>query len=279
MTTLFVGLAATVVFVAFASGLVQVKQRALTPIDLMTGTGVPPLVGDPSSPGAFLSSIAAQSSARSSSNILGPRLAATPLQGAVIVVDAEPDRIAHVLNYTVECALDPVQSVNVSISSRSYTFQGAHGLAPQWQVRELDQDAQEMVSACIIARMTFWDEVGIPVSIRGNAPGLVPAGDEQLEFPVMEGAFWGNLFLQDPVAYTCSHKAALLNSYAHLRVCTTGVPVDYDGSTWSCGFVQSVGECNEHCDPYPTMAPTIYGTCLGNPHVITTYLANATKSP
>lgn len=82
-----------------------------------------------------------------------------------------------------------------------------------------------------------------------NVPSFLNASHEEMtQYTHFEGAFFGNLFLEEPVAYTCTgdHKKPQdLTETSKLRICTqpsgeihaaTGLPLS------KCGFIIT-GQC------------------------------------
>ena len=132
----------------------------------------------------------------------------------------------------VSCALPVGASVTVESDGASYSFDGLIGLAPEWASAACDEACQEWVSACIVARINGY---GVQVEILGRAdhPAIAPSAAEVVQFPVEEGAFFGNFFLDPPRAYACRGRSydPLALSF---RICTR------DGET--CG-VQALGPC------------------------------------
>ncbi|MEE9382024.1 MAG: hypothetical protein V3V08_01235, partial [Nannocystaceae bacterium] len=87
------------------------------------------------------------------------------------------------------------------ITKGPYTFHGKVGLAPEWKHGLCDEDCQEWVSACLLART---NETGATVSIdmRAGHPAIGTAAGNAT-FTEQEAAFFGNLFANPPVAFSC----------------------------------------------------------------------------
>ena len=80
------------------------------------------------------------------------------------------------------------------------------GLAPHWLDRGLNLSEQHWVSACIYARTNYFGQP-IKISMRAdnsNFPSLASDEEEQKEFSIFEGGFFGNLFTPTPTAYACT---------------------------------------------------------------------------
>ncbi|MCA9711678.1 MAG: hypothetical protein KDK70_37935, partial [Myxococcales bacterium] len=57
-----------------------------------------------------------------------------------------------VVQYLVECALDPTQTITKVVDGKEQDFHGMLGLATDWENGACDEDCQEWVSACLLAR-------------------------------------------------------------------------------------------------------------------------------
>ena len=148
----------------------------------------------------------------------------------------------EVLAYVVKCALDPDDVVVGTLDGQTYELRGLLGLTPAWKVRSLHDDEQELISACLLAHVNAF---GTPVTISLRAEGTLSATDEERrDYPVYEGAFFGQLFEDDEIrAYSCQgsqQEAALAHSEDRaLRVCTN--------ESESCDII-SVGRCRDVCE-------------------------------
>jgi hypothetical protein len=176
------------------------------------------------------------------------------------------------LNYTVSCALNPNQSLTIPLES-PIVLEGSLGLAQSWARRRIGAADQEAVSACLAARLNFFG-AHVLISIRGR--GLEPPSAEEIaEYTLQEGAFWGNIFAEEPELFACTNRANVQNSYAKLRFCSTGFPVP-DGSTISCGPLLHVGSCSKRCAVNPAH-PDEFRTCLGFHEVLSVFLPQANQ--
>ncbi|MDC0741261.1 hypothetical protein [Polyangium mundeleinium] len=156
------------------------------------------------------------------------------------------------VRYAVGCALTPLQSVSFSWTDAAKvvhqeTYPGELGIAPAWAAGPLDLNGQRMVSACVAARVNYY-QVPVLVSLRSmEAPLRLLAGARELvEFPDVEGAFWGNLWGASPAIYACYNSATVENSRAWSRDCATGHLRD-DGTIEECGMIDVVGPCSSVC--------------------------------
>lgn len=157
------------------------------------------------------------------------------------------------LRYVIGCAFDDTQSfgfqwIDGSGVEHQELYRGALGLAPQWASGPLDLAGQELVSACVAARTNYY---GTPVliSLRSGQGPLSQASSAELgDYPLVEGAFWGNLFAPSPRLRSCYVGTDAANSRAWKRDCAAG-HLDGLGGTQDCGIIEVVGDCTDLCDP------------------------------
>ncbi|MCB9652922.1 MAG: hypothetical protein H6729_02170 [Deltaproteobacteria bacterium] len=171
------------------------------------------------------------------------------------------------LKYTVSCALDAGDSVDIAFPSGPVTFYGALGLAPSWKTGALDANGQKIVSACLGARTNALGNT-VRISLRGPYESLATSPVERAQFRHHEGAFWGNVFGETPAFHVCRDQGGGPAG----RLCTDG----------SCGFSPM---------PIPSCAEAINGGCeakdaegnwtsCGDSHetqVLNTYLMTETR--
>jgi hypothetical protein len=128
--------------------------------------------------------------------------------------------------YLVECALPYGHSITKTVDGQTVVLSGLLGLAPEWETDACDQDCQEWVSACLLARTNVTGET-VHIWMKGDHEAL---GWEAPTGVLFEAGFYGNLF-QDPAGqYYC--KGASQGTVAAKRegrTCTSG-----DG----CGFIK-----------------------------------------
>jgi hypothetical protein len=150
-------------------------------------------------------------------------------------VDADSLQLA---TYLVECALPPGESLQKPVDGETIVLQGALGLAPEWQDEPCDEDCQEWVSACLLARINVAGEsVDLWLTAEHPAIGLGHAAS----LPIYEATFYGNVF--EGQQYVCrGSQGGLLGDYLDDRTCA-GEPLA------SCGF-SDFGECDtgDRCD-------------------------------
>jgi len=202
--------------------------------------------------------------------------AATPAAGSPrLIALADPDLAStaakrHQLTYLVRCALPEHIVVYADYGGERFTFQGSMGLAPRWLTEAMTPSDERWVSACLLAHVNYFGK-HVRVSMRATPPP-VPAfeadDDEQQTYTIFEGGFFGNLFLPQPVAYTCQGMrtpAQAQDPILQDRVCTQetgettaeGIPITY------CHFLVT-GHCEEPA------SSTVDGTPYAE--VIFTYL-------
>ena len=149
-----------------------------------------------------------------------------------------------VLEYIAKCSLRATDTLRFEYDSVTYEYPGALALAPDWETRGLTDQERGLVSACLIATVNAF---GKSVQISARAYGHVSADDaERAEYPVLEGAFFGDVFGDEGLkAYSCQgseQDIARAHSEARLdRVCAESPSV--------CE-VTYVGRCRDVCDRF-----------------------------
>jgi len=124
---------------------------------------------------------------------------------AMDILEADPNAIDFV-KYAYSCAMRPDQSLTLTINGVDHTFTGQLGLAPEWGLDggSCNQACQRWVSACMLARVNAY---GVKVNISLRAPAFAAGSDEDTrtkllalgpteaaDFPLREGAYYGNIF-------------------------------------------------------------------------------------
>ena len=183
---------------------------------------------------------------------------------------ASDDGGRELLTYMISCALPEGQSLTVETDSGTYTFDGLIGLAPNWTTTPLSLEDRRWVSACLLARVNYYG-VTVHISMRGDSPALAITSEEGADYPLYEGAFWGDLFAdgtQDKNACISAYKATDPQvGDMPLRQCT--VPTG-DGTTW-CDFT-AAGTCEDVCSGLD--GENGFTTCAGASQVINVFLQN-----
>lgn len=152
----------------------------------------------------------------------------------------------EVFSLAVSCALDEDTTLVATVDGQDYEFPGEMGLAPGWTNHPLHREGQGWVSACMFARANA-HEVAIPISMRGDNPGLATDRDEREAFPLEEGAFFGNIFGPTDQAipwFACRGKAQSQGETGGLvdRDCAEPDPAN-PGFT-QCGLIYA-GDCGD----------------------------------
>ena len=132
---------------------------------------------------------------------------------------ASDDGGRELLTYMMSCALPEGQSLSVETDSGTYTFDGLIGLAPNWTTTPLSTEDARWVSACLLARVNYYG-VTVHISMRGGSPALAITPEEGADYPLYEGAFWGNLFVDGP-----QDKNACISAYKATDPQVASVPL------------------------------------------------------
>ena len=177
------------------------------------------------------------------------------------------------LTYLVRCAMPADVELYTQQGSERFTFPGSIGLAPHWLTQAMTPSEQRWVSACLLAHVNFFGK-HVRISTRATdppVPELESSSDERKTYTIAEGGFFGNLFLPQPVAYTClgtRMPAQAADPILQDRVCTqaTGETTADHKPITRCRFVVT-GRCEE------TNSFTVDG--ISYSEVIFTYLRPA----
>jgi len=105
----------------------------------------------------------------------------------------------------VRCALPAEVVLYADLDGERFTLPGSIGLAPRWLTEAMTPSEERWVSACLLAHVNDFGK-HVQISIRATPPPvseLDASADEQQTLTLAEGGFFGNLFLPQPVAYTC----------------------------------------------------------------------------
>lgn len=159
----------------------------------------------------------------------------------------------ELLKYLIDCALPQDATVEFKHQEQSYAYTGGAGLAPDWLSGPLSEKEQRWVSACLLSRVNYFGKK-VLLSMRSlnedniDIPKfLQPSSEEIQSFTFFEGGFFGNIFTNNPVAYTCvGEQKNLLNESFKDRICTkpsgqflsSGEPISM------CGFIIT-GKCSD----------------------------------
>ncbi|MEM9487587.1 MAG: hypothetical protein AAGC55_00515, partial [Myxococcota bacterium] len=161
-----------------------------------------------------------------------------------------------VLRYLVECALDSNESVTIyNEYGLPLQLHGSLGLAPEWRSAAPTESGERLVSACLAARS---NSLGQPVQLSLRGGSIVTQQTERELYDHHEGAFFADLFTDEPYINTCIVSGGGLSG----RVCTEGD---------DCGFTD-MGRCDDICTSYDP-SEGIYNNCQGDDKVINTFLS------
>ncbi|WP_438015716.1 hypothetical protein WMF18_33300 [Sorangium sp. So ce315] len=162
------------------------------------------------------------------------------------------DLFRTLVKYTVSCALTESQTFRFSWTdaagaTHDEVYHGELGLADGWGRGPLDAAGKQIVSACLAARTNRYG-VSVVISMRSHEKPLrhEVGSDERAAYPLVEGAFWGNLFAAKPYLRACYNEAGVDQSRAALRDCAAG-HVDGEGDVEGCGMIEIVGACQDRC--------------------------------
>jgi hypothetical protein len=115
----------------------------------------------------------------------------------------EGEATRELLQYVYSCAMPEGTTMDLVVEGVSYgTLHGAIGLAPEWgeEGGSCGETCQRWISACLLARTNFWG-VPVEISLRGNHPALVTAAEERAAYPLREGSYYGNIFVNGAFGY------------------------------------------------------------------------------
>jgi hypothetical protein len=179
------------------------------------------------------------------------------------LIDNDPE----LLDYLISCAFpEDVTLVGTDSHGTEIEFHGGIGLAPRWATRRLTQGEQRWISACMLARVNNAG-ASIFISLRGPHDALDVTTEESNEFPLQEGAFFGEIFSDPQRFYACRGAdlyAGGFGSTFELRACAK--PTDA-GDTTVCGMTfagdcgafdreracdRQTGDYYERCHDYPS---------------------------
>jgi hypothetical protein len=116
----------------------------------------------------------------------------------------DPDR-HDTVRYIVECALPEGRVITKQVEGEELTFEGLVGLAPEWEHGECDEDCQEWVSACLLARTNVSGRE-VTIWMRADHPAIGEGAS--LQYPTLEASFFGNLFADASSGYFCTGNVA-----------------------------------------------------------------------
>ena len=174
-----------------------------------------------------------------------------------------------VIRYMVECALDVGDSVTVSDGTNSFTFDGMLGLAPEWKTQACNQDCQQWVSACLMAR-TNATGAEVQLFVQGDNPAL--GFGAAPSFPNYEATYFGNVFEDPAPMHACvGTVGGLVAADQHGRTCALnedecGFTIHQDCVVDAGCGTSATGVATIGCQPEPSL-PSFHGISVnvGNP--------------
>lgn len=136
--------------------------------------------------------------------------------------------------YLVECALPLGQGITKTVDGQTLEFAGLLGLAPEWADGSCDEECQQWITACLLARTNVSGQ-SVMIWIRADHPAIgYDLPEDEL---VHEASWYGNLFAGPGEQYLCKGAPGSTASAVHEgRTCTNGQ---------TCGFTK-YGKCNKH---------------------------------
>lgn len=166
----------------------------------------------------------------------------------------DPDRF-DTATYLVECALPADKFVRKYINGEKHDFYGMLGLASEWEYDECDEECQQWVSACLLAR-TNASEQTVSLWLTGDHDAL--GFDVPLSHPIYEASFFGNIFADPTAQYVCTgNLVGPLAAQLDGRTCSSELAE-------SCGFTK-YHDCPivDRCDFVGLLRPTAIGCRAG----------------
>jgi hypothetical protein len=119
----------------------------------------------------------------------------------------ESEEGRSLLKYIATCALPPEMELVVSHEGEEWAYPGLLNLAPEWATGACEEECQGWISACLLAH-TNNRGAHVAISLRGSHPALAPTEEEAATYSFEEGAFYAQLFRDDPKLYACNGKDA-----------------------------------------------------------------------
>jgi hypothetical protein len=150
-------------------------------------------------------------------------------------------KVQSFMIYLTRCALPEGDKLRITTpDGDELEYSGGLGLAPEWKTGPCERDCQEWVSACMYAHRNYY---GVHVLIWIEA---APIADEPgiEEFPIEEGAYYGNYFLGYRTGYACRGRNFDPMSALWRRCALPGN---------DCADIMAVGPCSREDGYYGVM--------------------------
>lgn len=171
------------------------------------------------------------------------------------------------LRYAVGCAFAPSQTFAFAWTDGAglvhhESYAGELGLAPYWAWGPLGSSGRQMVTACLLSRVNRFG-VSVLVSLRSQRDPLddQTTAAELAAYPYVEGAFWGDIFAEQPRAYSCYVQSDVAHSRAAQRTCAAGYVDPATGAFEECGIIDIRGSCSSVCNSF-SFSHQAYSGCL-----------------
>lgn len=174
-------------------------------------------------------------------SVAGSSLSSVDLSGLA----GTPDGL-DLLRNLVTCALPADSSLVVHVGGSdgsSMRISGLIGLAPSWVRRPMSVVERRWVSACLLARSNALGE-SVSISVLGDSRALDASPVESSDFPVEEGAFYGDVFAPVVEQFACRGTGSSDAGGMRDRLCAVADP-GRPGLTL-CGFTLA-GLCATAC--------------------------------
>jgi hypothetical protein len=142
----------------------------------------------------------------------------------------------ELVRYLVECTLPLGHGISKSdpVHGGTITFEGFVGLAPGWETGACNQDCQQWVSACLLARTNALGQ-SRSIELVASHPAIGSKRTRPWTYLFEEAGFYGNLFLDPPNSHACLGSGGVLSAL-QTRLCGV-VP-------WlTCGFDDLLNTC------------------------------------
>jgi len=165
----------------------------------------------------------------------------------------------EVMTYVVRCALAAGSSLTYTYSGKTYTWNGALGLAPGWSSGSAaTTNEKQVVTACLAAHVNkFGRSVSIAVEGEKATGTQIPVQSGELTtYSFREGAFFGNVYGSTSYLYSCIDHTDPSSSQSSVRACAFDAS---DNGTSPCGDILQVGSCSSYCTA--DSSNTYYKTC------------------
>jgi hypothetical protein len=124
----------------------------------------------------------------------GSALTTAVLNGSNAATMGPTQTARKVLAFAVACALTSTQTITYTVGGVTYIESGMLGIAPGWRTAAMSASEAAWVSACMFSHVNEVTHL-VWLSLRGAQSSLSTTAEEQSEYQVEEGAFWGNAFV------------------------------------------------------------------------------------